>query len=150
MYQVVHWVAMRIEHEVFIEAPVDTVWRLTTDLEAWPDMSKTMTSVRRVDDGPLAVGSSARVKQPGQRETVWTVTVVEPPTRFVWTARALGVEMVASHDLAAEGAGCRNRLSIDLAGRGGRVLGALVGRQIRRSLATENEGFKRHAERERR
>lgn len=141
---------MRIEHEVFIEAPVETVWRLTTDVESWPDMSKTMTSVRRVDGGSLAVGSSARVKQPGQRETTWTVTVLDPPTTFAWVARVFGVQTIASHHLAAEGAGCRNRLGIELTGRGGRVLGALIGRQIRRSLATENEGFKRHAEREHR
>lgn len=138
---------MRIEHELFIDAPVDTVWRLTTDVEAWPEMSKTMTSVRRIDEGPLTVGSRARVKQPGQRETTWTVTELDPPTTFAWTARVFGVDMVGSHHLAADGAGCRNRLAVELAGRRGRVLGRLIGGQIRRSITTENEGFKRHAER---
>lgn len=137
---------MRFEDEVFIKAPVDEVWRLTTDVESWPAMSPTFTSVQRLDEGPLAVGSEARVKQPGQRPTTWTVTAVDPPTMFAWEARVLGVHMVASHHLSAVEGGCRNRLAVEMTGRGGRFLGMLIGRAMRRSLATENEGFKRHAE----
>lgn len=137
---------MKLEHELFIEAPVDEVWRLTTDVESWPAMSWTMTSVQRLDQGPLQVGSQARVKQPGQRPTVWTVTAVDAPNHFEWVARAFGVQMVASHHLAAAEGGCRNRLAVEMSGRGARLLGLLGGRAIRRSLATENAGFKRHAE----
>jgi len=36
-----------------------------------------MTSVERLDDGPITLGSRARVKQPGQRPAVWTVTELE-------------------------------------------------------------------------
>ena len=63
-----------------------------------------MTSVERLDDGPLAVGSRARVA-PGQRARVWTVTRLEPGRLFAWEARALGVRMNGSHHLEATAAG---------------------------------------------
>ena len=137
---------MKFEHEVFIAAPAHDVWRLTTDIESWPGMSPTFTSVRRLDEGSLRVGSTALVKQPGQRATTWTVTAVEAPHRFEWAARVLGVRMVASHEVMAADGGCRNRLTLTMSGPGARVLAAVGGRLMRRSLATENEGFRRHAE----
>jgi uncharacterized membrane protein len=137
---------MRFEHEVFIAAPADEMWRLNTDIESWPAMSPTFVSVERLDDGPLRVGSTARVKQPGQRATTWTVTAVDPPRRFEWEASVLGVHMVATHEVVAVEGGCRNRLTLTMSGLRGRALGSVAGRLMQRSLATENEGFKRHAE----
>lgn len=137
---------MRFQNEVVIDAPADEVWRLTADVESWPAMSPTFTSVQRLDDGPLRVGSTARVKQPGQRPTTWTVTAIDSPRRFAWEARVLGVHMIGSHEVIAADGGCRNRLALTLSGRGARVLGAVAGRMLRRSLAVENAGFKRHAE----
>ena len=64
---------MRIEHEVTIRASVDDVWALTIDVEALPTITPTMTSVRRLDNGPIGVGSKAVIKQPGQAERTWTV-----------------------------------------------------------------------------
>ena len=47
---------MRLEHTIDINAPIDRVWDLTLDVEALPNLTSTMTSVERLDDGPLAVG----------------------------------------------------------------------------------------------
>jgi len=137
---------MKFEHEVFIAAPSDDVWRLTVDVESWPDMSPTFTSVRRLDDGPLRVGSRALIKQPGQPATTWTVTTLEVQRRFEWGARVLGVDMVGSHEVVAVDGGCRNRLTLTMPGVGGRLLGMVLGRALKRSLAIENDGFKRHAD----
>ena len=94
-----------ITHTLDIAAPIDTVWALTVDLESWPEMSPTMTSVQRLDDGPLRVGSQALVKQPAQRPTTWTVTRLDGPNLFEWTAKVLSVTMTASHQLEAIDAG---------------------------------------------
>lgn len=131
-----------ITNTLDMEAPIDTVWALTMDIESWPEISPTMTSVRRLDDGPIRVGSQALVKQPAQRPTTWTVTGLEAPTLFEWTARVLGVTVTASHVLEATSSGCRNTLSVEMSGRGSRLLAAIAGRQIRQAITLENEGFR--------
>lgn len=145
---------MEISNELVIHAPLATVWQLTENVEGWPATSPTMQSVERLDDGPIRVGSTARVKQPAQRPTVWTVTEFVPNERFAWEATVWGWRMVAVHVLEPVAAGCRNTLTVSMTGRStgliGRLarrpLGRLIGRQIRKAITTENLGFKRHAE----
>lgn len=137
---------MLIEHELSIEAPADVVWDLTVDVEGWPALTPTITSVERLDDGPLRVGSQARVKQPAQRAAVWTVTRFDEGERFEWEAEVLGTTMVGRHVVTAEGPHSRNTLQIEMTGWSAPLLGALAGGRIRKAIATENEGFKRAAE----
>lgn len=139
---------MRIEHTTLINAPLERVWAVTLDVEGLPELSPTtMTRVRRLDEGDLRVGSRTRIKQPGQRERVWTVEEVTAPTRFVWSTRLGPLAIRATHLLAAErDGGTRNTLVIDLLGPGARLLGALLRRTFAAVLATENAGFKRVSE----
>ncbi len=138
---------MDITSEIEIDAPVERVWELTLDLESWPDMTPTMTSVERLDDGPVRVGSRARVVQPRQRPTVWTVTHLDPNERFVWTTKLATLTMTASHELVALGDGrCRNTLRVDLSGVGSGIARRLLGSTMRRAITTENEGFRAAAE----
>jgi uncharacterized membrane protein len=138
---------MRIADEIDITAPVDRVWDLTLDIESWPAITPTMRAVQRLDSGPLRPSSTARVKQPGQREKVWTVTTVDSNAhRFEWRARVFGTDMTASHVLTPNDRGTTNTLTIDIAGRGAGLVGRLVGGQIRKALVTENQSFKRAAE----
>lgn len=137
---------MRFEHSLHIDAPVGDVWALTLDVEAWPRFTPTMTSVERLDDGPIGVGSRARVKQPMQRAAEWTVRAVDPEQRFVWGTRMFGLELVAEHRLAPAGAGCTSTLVLDVVGRGASVFGRLLGGRLRAALRQENEGFKQAAE----
>lgn len=137
-----------ITDEILIHAPVSTVWGLTIDVESWPRLTpSTMTSVERTDSGPLLVGSAATVKQPGQKATVWTVQELTPEQLFAWSATVYGVTMTARHELSPEGSGCRNRLSIEMSGRGAGLLRALIGRKIRSVIHTENLCFQAAAER---
>jgi hypothetical protein len=138
---------MRWESSVDIDAPPGRVWQLTVDVESWPTMTPTITSVRRLDTGPLRVGSQASIKQPAQSLAVWTVTELEPGRRFAWRTRRMGLTMVGSHVVTGDGDTCRNTLTLDVEGRGSRLFGLIFGPLMRRTLDTENAGFKTWAER---
>ena len=137
---------MHLAHTTHIDAPPARVWALTLDVQAWPDTTSTMTSIERLDDGPLAPGSTARVRQPAQRARVWTVTAVEPEHRFAWATQALGGRLTGTHTLVADGGGTANTLALDTEGRLAGVLGRLLAPALKRSLAEENAGFKAAAE----
>ncbi len=135
-----------IASDVTIEASIEQVWALTIDIEQWPALTPTMTSVARLDDGPLRVGSSARVVQPRQRPTIWTVTRIDAPHTFEWQTKVLTVTMTARHHLVPVGDTCRNELRVDLSGPGSGILGRVLGSTMRGAIETENQGFKRQAE----
>ena len=137
---------MRIETQLATRASVDRVWALTEDVESWPSITPTITSVERLDDGPLRIGSTARIKQPRQRPTVWTVTRLEPPRLFEWQTKVLSITMTGGHRLDPIPDGCRNTLSIELTGFGSGFMGRVLGRKLREAIETENRGFKARAE----
>ena len=67
-----------------VEAPVQQVWEVLREVELWPEWAPTVTSVRRLDDRPLAVGSRVRVEQPRIPPTEYVVTELEPSRSFTW------------------------------------------------------------------
>ena len=75
------------------------------EVERWPEWAPTATSVRRLDDGPLAVGSRVRVEQPWIAPTDYVVTELEPSRSFTWVATGPGVRTTARHLLEELGAG---------------------------------------------
>lgn len=137
---------MRFTDSTLVKAPPDVVWRLTIDVTSWPSLSPTMTRVERLDDGPIQVGSSARVKQPAQPAGVWTVTRLDDQRAFVWQTVRPGLTMVGSHLLAETEAGCQNTLELELIGPLATPIGLLLGPLMRRSIRQENAGFKAEAE----
>jgi uncharacterized membrane protein len=137
---------MHIEHRIDIDAPPELVWALTLDVESWPEHTPTMTSVERLDDGPIAIGSRARVAQPGQRARVWTVDELVDGSTFAWSTRAVGSTMRGRHVIEPGPTGCTNILTVEMEGPIAGVLGLLVRRPIAKAIAKENEGFKTAAE----
>ena len=130
-----------------IEAPVDRVWEVLRDVERWPEWTSTVTSVRRLDDGPLAVGSRARIEQPRIPPTEYVVTELEPSRSFTWVATGPGVRTTARHLLEALGTGgTRVTLAVEQAGLLGAVMGRFYRRLTDRYLATEAEGIKARSE----
>jgi len=132
---------------VDIAAPIERVWALTEAVEKWPEITPTMTKIVRLDGGPLEVGSTARVKQPRQRARVWRVTRLEPNHAFAWQSRILGMPVTGTHSMTARGDGSTtNTLTLEMSGVISRLLGPILASTLRGALATENAGFKQHAE----
>jgi uncharacterized membrane protein len=133
--------------QVEVDAPVERVWDVLQDVERWPQWAETVTAVRRLDDGPLAVGSRARIEQPRIPPTEYEVTELEPGRSFTWVATGPGVRTTARHALEPlDGGRTRVRLSV----RQGGPVGSVVGRFYRgltdRYLAVEAAGLKARSE----
>jgi len=105
-----------------------------------------MTSVQRLDQGPFAVGSSARVLQPRLRPAVWQVTELESGRNFTWITSAPGLRMKAGHLIERQGSGSRVELSFELSGLISPIVSRLYGGIIERYVATESLGLKQRSE----
>lgn len=137
---------MDITHTITIDAPIERVWDLTLDVASLPEITPTVTRVQRLDDGPIEVGSRAKLTQPGLPPRVWTVREVDAPRRFVWATRLFGVDMAGVHELAPAGPQrCELTLRVVFDGRGAGMLGRLSRRSIARAIAQEADGFARVA-----
>jgi ribosome-associated toxin RatA of RatAB toxin-antitoxin module len=136
--------------EIVIDASIAEVWALVIDIEHWPDFVPAVTSLERLDHGPVRIGSQARLRQPGQPRRIWTVTRIEEPHVFVWQTSGLGLRMTGEHHLeptGPDGRHTRQRLVLALDGPLGQVLGRVAGARLRQALRTENHAFAARATR---
>jgi uncharacterized membrane protein len=128
-------------------APQHEVWQALVDVTDWPRWTPSYTSITRLDDGPLAVGSRARVKQPRLAPSVVEVTELDPGRVFTWVSTAAGVRFVGRHRLVPEaGDGTRIELAAELTGRLAGTVKLLLGRRIQRYVELEANGIKAAAE----
>src|SRR5687767_1433815 len=102
---------------VEIAAPVERVWGVLTDVEKWSEWTETVTSVTRLDEGPLRSGSRAKINQPKVPETEYVVTELETGRSFTWVASGPGVRTTARHQVESlPGGGSRVTLAVEQAG----------------------------------
>ena len=135
---------MRYETSVEIAAPPEMVWAVLADVERWPEWTESMTSVRRLDDGELRVGSEARIAQPRLRPATWRVTDLEAGSHFTWESRAPGVRSVAGHSVVRLGERrSRVSLTLDQTGPTATLVRAFAAGLVRRYLAVEAAGLER-------
>jgi uncharacterized protein YndB with AHSA1/START domain len=140
---------MRYETSVRIGAPAERVWAVLRDVADWPGWTSTVDELHRLDDGPLAVGSRAKLKQPKMSELVWEVTELEPGRSFVWRTGGRGYAIVAGHYVTPDGDGrSRSVLTLEMTGPLAPVLWLLAGARTRRYVDTEGASLKARCERD--
>jgi len=74
--------------EILIDAPLELVWKIQTDIAAWPQWRTTVPVARQ--DGPLQVGSVFHWEEGGLK-IASTVKEFTPMRRIVWTGPAQGI-----------------------------------------------------------
>lgn len=79
---------VRARHEIDINAPLDTVWRLHADVNKWPAWNLAITAARL--DGPFEPGGSFEWTSYGFT-VVSTIYAVAEPTRVLWGGTASGI-----------------------------------------------------------
>ena len=137
---------MTLEDTLFIRAPVKDVWRVTMDLERWPEWAPAVRSIRRLDAGAFGLGSRVQIQQPGQPLAVWTVTDFAEGERFSWETAWRGLWMRATHHLAPEPGGTRNTLRLNASGWTVALSSSVLRFLLRRALIAENGGLKARCE----
>ncbi|MFZ5747154.1 MAG: SRPBCC family protein [Pseudomonadota bacterium] len=75
------------EAEIAIRAPLETVWRVQTDIDRWSEWNPKIQRSRL--EGALAAGSLFKWTS-GGASIVSTLQVVEPMRQIVWTGKAVG------------------------------------------------------------
>ncbi|MFF7636260.1 SRPBCC family protein [Kitasatospora sp. NPDC008050] len=90
---------LHYQAETFIKAPLSTVWNLHTDVAGWPSWQTAVTSMNRLDPGPLRKGSQFRWTTPAPATATTpattlvitsTVQQIRPDRCIRWTGPAIG------------------------------------------------------------
>jgi uncharacterized membrane protein len=138
---------MHLEKSVDAKADLASAWIAITDVRTWPRWTASVTSVELLDDGPLRLGSRARVRQPRMQPLVWQVTAFQDEREFTWTTTSPGVRTVGRHLISRNPDGS-TRITLELYQTGmlAGVLGALLGRRTVRYLGLEAAGLKAASE----
>ncbi|MBV2150128.1 SRPBCC family protein [Sphingobium sp. AS12] len=74
------------EAEIAIRAPLETVWRIQTDIDSWSQWNPKIQRARL--GGPFAVDSVFKWKS-GGASIVSTLREIEPMRRIAWTGKAM-------------------------------------------------------------
>lgn len=85
--------------DLLVDAPADEVWKTLTDVETWADWQSAVTSIERLDSGPLAKGSQFRWTTPVPESDISaadtlhitsTVLQIDPGHCVLWEGPAVG------------------------------------------------------------
>jgi len=137
---------MNFESSVHIDATPARVYEVFSDVERWPEWTASISTVERLDDGSLKVGSKTRIKQPKLPVAVWEVTEIVEGSHFVWVAKGPGVTTTGGHYVEPDGNGAKAISRIEQAGPGGWLIGVLTKGLTNRYLAMEGAGLKARSE----
>ena len=137
----------RFSISIDINAPAERVFDVMTDVERWHEWTPSVTSVRLMEKGPLAIGSRAWIRQPKFPPALWQVTVIEPPRRFVWRSGLPGMWVYGHHSVEERlGGGTRATLRLHYEGLLGSMLARLTRGITERYLGYEAAGLKKRSE----
>jgi uncharacterized protein YndB with AHSA1/START domain len=89
-----------VRREIRVQAPIDRVWRLHTDVASWPTWQTDVQSAEA--DGPLEPGASFRWSTHGLDVTS-TVYAVDAPHRILWGGPAQGITGIHEWTFTADG-----------------------------------------------
>jgi uncharacterized membrane protein len=136
---------MQVTVTTDIDAAPQRVWDVMSAVERWPEWTESMTSVQLLE-GSLALGKTARVKQPRLPAATWRVTAYDAGEGFVWEARSLGTLTVAGHRIEPRGPGSRVTLTIRQTGGLVPLFAPITSRFVRRYMEMEAAGLKKRSE----
>jgi polyketide cyclase/dehydrase/lipid transport protein len=138
---------MNLQISTDIRAESKSVWATLVDVERWPEWTRSVDRVERLDDGAFGIGSRARIRQPRIPVAIWKVTEFESGRSFTWVSEAFGIRSVGTHLVEPRGEGTVSLiLTIVQTGWLARLVRSRAEKTAREYLAMEAQGLKRRCE----
>jgi carbon monoxide dehydrogenase subunit G len=135
----------RYEHTIEIERTPEEVFAFISEPYNFPLWQESLLEIRDAN-GPLRVGrevTEVRSFMGRKMETTWTCTEHEPFTRSSIEDDEGLVPFKGTFELESSGSGTSFTWTVETPGpRGIKVPGAIVGRMVKRQLATDSERLK--------
>ncbi len=128
---------------IVIEAPVDIVWNVQTNIEKWPQWQPDVTAAAL--DEALTAGATFRWKAKGLK-IVSTLHTVEPQRQIGWTGDALGMFAIHNWTFEAQNLGTRVSTEESLSGWLVRLLKIFDPQFLDKSLEASLQTLKAQAE----
>lgn len=133
--------------DILISTSPQAAWGLLSNVAAWADWLPTITSIKPLDGPALKPDSRFEIVQPKLQPATWTVTLVEPPHRFIWESRLPGVYTVGNHLIEELRPGTvKVTLSIAFSGFLSSLIGLLYGALTQTYIETEAQTLKHKLE----
>ena len=138
---------MNLQISTDIRAESKSVWATLVDVERWPEWTRSVDRVERLDDGEFGIGSRARIRQPRIPVAIWKVTEFESGRSFTWVSEAFGIRSVGTHLVEPRGERTVSLiLTIVQTGWLARLVRSRAEKTAREYLAMEAQGLKRRCE----
>lgn len=131
---------------VDVAAQPHRVWQVMSDVERWREWTPSVSSIKRMPDGPVDVGTRLWIKQPKFPPAMWKVIDVKPNRGFTSVSGGPGFQVVAHHSIEPTDAGSRVTLSLRFNGWLGGWFGRMTAGINNRYLAMEANGLKTRSE----
>jgi len=132
---------------ISINSTQESVWKIFSDVAHWHKWTPTVTKVEVLDQPELKLGNRFKVYQPKLQPAVWTVTVLTPPSNFIWESKMPGLVMIAKHTVRAISSNQAD-LTLKFAFQGffGEIIGRMYGKLVESYIATEAQSLKKCVE----
>lgn len=139
----------RVQRETTINVPPEKVWEAFMDLPSWLEWNPHMREITSLSEGPLAVGSRARIVLRTGLSSQWEVTELSTGRSFTWVSQVLGARTTFGHEVAPADGGSRAVLWIEASGLLGApaflVLRFVYSRNLSRALSELKEFLEKKA-----
>lgn len=133
--------------EILVEAPIDTVWEVLSDINGWPTWNPAVNEASL--QGGLVPGSVFRWKAgPGGITSI--LREIDRPHRLGWTGKTFGINGIHVYQFEKHGAGTRVRTAESWEGLPTRLMRGRMQTMLEAALALGLKALKREAERRKR
>ena len=132
---------------ITINATQEAVWKVLSDVAHWNEWTPTVTKVEVLNSPELKLGNRYKVHQPKLQPAEWTVTVLTPPSSFIWESKMPGMTMIAEHYVNAASTN-QTELILKFAFQGffGEIIGRMYGKLTESYIQTEAQSLKKRIE----